>query len=299
VQSPQDPGRTLLLDLDRKSLEVLSEVAPWLQGKPLQATYPMSYKTTEGLKEEGYLTLPVGASATHKVPLVVLVHGGPGWRDEWIFDSEVQFLASRGYAVLQPNYRGSPGYVPAISFDDRFAFKKMHEDVAAATKAGIAFEMIDPTRVAIMGEGFGGFLAMCGAAFEPGLYSSALSLYGTFDWEAYVRQLGYYPETRADYERLRDFLGKPGHDHESFADYSPLKQSAAIKAAVFLAYSENPNALSTDQSKELAAALKKQGNAGETFKITSGYYDLRAVASRLELYRKIDGFLAAHLRAGQ
>ena len=296
VGSPQDAGRTLLLDLEKKSLEVLSEVAPWLQGKPLQPMYPMSYKTADGLKEEGYLTLPAGASATHKVPLVVLVHGGPWSRDEWALDTEVQFLASRGYAVLQPNYRGSPGYAPAISFNDRFAFKKMHEDVTAATRAGIALEMIDPSRVAIMGSGFGGFLAMCGAALEPGLYSTAVSIGGTFDWEQFVRELGYYPETRANYEQLRDFLGQPGHDGDSFADYSPLKRSAGIKAPVFLAYSENPNVLSTDQSKDLAAALRKQGTVCETFTLTSGHYDPRALASSHELYRKIDGFLAAHLR---
>jgi dipeptidyl aminopeptidase/acylaminoacyl peptidase len=298
VQGPQDPGRTLLLDLGRNSLEVLSETAPWLRGKALQPMYPMSYKTADGLKEEGYLTLPAGASATHKVPLVVLVHDGPWTRNEWAFDAEVQFLASRGYAVLQPNYRGSTGYQPALSFDARFEFKKMQEDVTAATKAATAMDMIDPARVGILGAGFGGFLAMGGAALEPDLYASAVSIGGTFDWEQFVREMSYYPETRANYEQLRDFLGKPGKDRDTFADYSPLKRSAAIKVPVFLAFSEDPNDSSTDQAKDLAAALKKQGTPCETFKLTSGYYDLRALASRYELYRKIDGFLAAHLHPG-
>lgn len=299
VESPQDPGRTLLLDLSRSSLEILSEVAPWLQGKPLQPMYPMSYKTADNLKEEGYLTLPAGASATHKVPLVVLVHDGPWLRNEWAFDPEVQFLASRGYAVLQPNYRGSPGYQPALSFDARFEFKKMQEDVIAATRAAAAMEMIDPARIGIMGSGFGGFLAMGGASLEPNLYTAAVSVGGTLDWEQFVRKMSFYPQTRANYEQLRDFLGKPGKDRDSFADYSPLKRSASIKAPVFLAFDENPNALSTEQAKDLASALRKQGTVCETFKLTSGYYDLRALASRYEMYRQIEGFLAAHLQAGR
>ncbi|MDB6166226.1 MAG: hypothetical protein JWQ83_1366 [Lacunisphaera sp.] len=295
VESPQDPGRIVLLDLTKPSLEVLSEVAPWLKGKPLLPTYPMGYITRDGLKEQGYLTLPAGASATHKVPLVVVVHDGPWRRDKWEFNPSVQFLASRGYAVLQPNYRGSPGYLPAISFTERYALRKMHEDVTAATQAAAALEMIDGHRLAIMGDGFGGFLALTGASLEPGLYSGAVSISGIFDWERVVKELSYQPADRGNYERLRDFLGQPGKDRETFAEYSPLKQAAAIKVPVFLAFDENPNVLRTQQAKELAATLKRQGAACETFPLKYSAYDLRGMANTLELYRRIEVFLGQHL----
>ena len=297
VWSPQDPGRVVLLDVAGRSLETLSEVAPWLKGKPLlQPTYPFGYTTHDGLKEQGYLTLPAGASPTHQVPLVVLVHDGPWRRDTWSYDSEVQFLASRGYAVLQPNYRGSPGYLPAISFNERYALKKMHEDVTAATQTAAAMEMIDRHRIAIMGGGAGGFLALEGVSLEPGLYAGAISINGTLDWEQIVKDLGRYPDTRAEYAQFRDFLGQPGKDREIFAEYSPLKQAAAIKAPVLLAYEENPDYRPTEQAKELVATLKREGVAYETFILKYGNYDLRGTANSLELYRRIEKFLAQQLQ---
>lgn len=295
VSSPQDPGRIVLLDLERNSLEVMSEVAPWMQGKALQPTFPMSYKTADGLREEGYLTLPAGASAAHKVPLVVLVHSGPARRDEWDFDAHVQWLASRGYAVLQPNYRGSSGYQPNVSFNERFAFARMPGDVVAATHAGAALEMIDASRVAVMGENFGGFLALAAASTEPGLYRCAISVGGTFDWDGFIRELSYYPTTRGDYEILRDFVGKPGKDRDAFDAMSPLKHADTILAAVFLAYSENPNLTSHAQSRELASLLGRRRGDCETFVLKSNWYDLRAQASWLELMHKLDTFLAARL----
>lgn len=297
VEGAQDPGRVVLLDLAQNSLETLSEAAPWLQGEALLPTFPMSYTTAEGLKEDAYVTLPAGASAAAKVPLVVLVHDGPWQRDVWRFDPEVQFLASRGYAVLQPNYRGSTGYSPAISHDDRFALKKMHEDVTAAARAGSALEMIDRHRLAIVGHGFGGFLAMTGASLEPDLYTAAVSINGTLDWERFVRELSYYPATRADYEIFRDFLGQPGKDRDTFAEYSPLKHAASVKAAVLLAFSENPNYSATEQSKELAGRLSRQGTPCETFALTTGYYDRRALDSWNKFYQRLDAFLASRLRA--
>jgi acetyl esterase/lipase len=296
VGSPQDPGRVLLLDLKQKNFEVLSEVAPWLQNRTLQATQPLSYTTGDGLRQEGYLTLPASASPAHKAPLVVLVHSGPWLRDTWSFNPTVQFLASRGYAVLQPNYRGSTGYLPAISRDERFAFRKMQEDIAAATRAVTGADMIDGSRVAIMGGGFGGYLAMSGAAFEPQLYSAAISILGVFEWSEIVREMGHYPAARADYEQLRDFLGKPGQDRDTFIDLSPLKHANTIQAPTLLVYDEDPNLWVSRQAKQLAAALKKNGGDATTFVLKSGNYDERGQASAYAMHREIEKFLVRTLQ---
>src|SRR5690606_23530181 len=100
-------------------------------------------------------------------PLVVLPHGGPWVRDTWGFNGEVQFLASRGYAVLQPNYRGSSGFDWMFPEEDRFEFRKMHDDVTDATKTVVASGYVDADRVAIMGGSFGAYLALSGVVHEP------------------------------------------------------------------------------------------------------------------------------------
>lgn len=296
VTSAQDPGRLLLFNLAKKSLLLLSVAAPWLQGRPLQPTYPISYKTRDGLKQEGYLTLPGGASATNKVPLVILAHGGPWVRDHWGYNPEVQFLVSRGYAVLQPNYRGSTGYSysPAINSPDRFDFKKMHEDVTAAARAGAGLEMIDGSRLAIMGGSFGGYLALAGAAFEPTLYRCAVTYAGVFDWESLVKN-ARYGNRPGEYEYLRDYLGQPGKDKAAFAEYSPLRHVEAIKIPVFIAHGQEDQVVDVNQSKKLAAALKKQGSPHEVFLIEDTAHGPGPLGSRHEYYRRVAGFLAQNL----
>ena len=296
VSSAQDPGRLLLFNLARKSLSLLSVAAPWLQGRPLQPTHPISYKVRDGQKQEGYLTLPPDADAQHKVPLVILAHGGPWVRDHWHYNPEVQFLVSRGYAVLQPNYRGSTGYSysPALNSADRFDFKKMHDDVTDAARAGAGLEMIDGSRLAIMGGSFGGYLALAGVAFEPGLYRCAVSYAGVFDWESLVKNArgGNRP---GEYEFLRDHLGQPGKDKAAFAEYSPLNQVAAIKAPVFIAHGREDQIVDVAQSKKLAAALKKQGSPHEVFLIDDTAHGPGPIEGRYEYYRRVAGFLAQNL----
>lgn len=296
VSGAQDPGRLMLFDLAQKKLSLLSVAASWLQGRPLQPTHPISYKTRDGLKQEGYLTLPPEASAQNKVPLIILIHGGPWVRDYWHYDAAVQFLASRGYAVLQPNYRGSTGYVPAISRKDRFGFRKMHDDVTDAARATARLEMIDGSRLAIMGGSFGGYLALAGVAFEPGLYRCAVSYAGVFDWESLVKDARWSGRP-GEYELLRDHLGRPGKDRESFAEYSPLRHVSAIKAPVLLAHGREDNIVSVTQSKKLAAALKKQGSPYEVFLIDDTAHGPGPLEGRYEYYRRVAGFLAQHLVA--
>lgn len=295
VTSAQDPGRLLLLNLAKNKLGLISTAAPWLQGRPLQPTQPISYKTRDGLKQEGYLTLPPEASAQNKVPLVILAHGGPWVRDHWHYDPTVQFLSSRGYAVLQPNYRGSAGYIPAISSEDRYHFKKMHDDVTDAARAGAHLEMIDGSRLAIMGGSFGGYLALAGVAFEPGLYRCAVSFAGVFDWERLVKD-ARDSNRPGEYEQLRDYLGQPGKDRASFAEYSPLRHAAAIKVPVFIAHGKEDNIVDVAQSKKMAAALKAQGSPREVFLIDDTAHGPGPIQSRYEYYRRVEIFLAENLR---
>jgi dipeptidyl aminopeptidase/acylaminoacyl peptidase len=289
--SPQQPGIDLLLKLDDRTLQPLARSAPWLESRPLHPMKPIDFRTRDGVKLEGYVTLPEGADQHHPAPLVVLVHGGPWVRDTLAFDPEVQFLASRGYAVLQPNYRGSTGYAPGISRDHRFDFRRMHDDVTDATKAILHSGLVDPHRVAIMGGSFGGYLALTGVAFEDNLYRCAISVCGVFDWEAFVNSKSY-GALPGQYEELRDNLGT---DRQRFEQISPLAHVEQIHVPVLLAHGSEDPVVDMAQSRKLDAALKKLGIPHETFFRSGeghGFYDY---TNRVEFYRRVEAFLAANL----
>lgn len=291
VTTPQDPGSFLLLDLEKKTLETVGQAAPWLANRRLQPMFPLSVTTRDGLKIEGYLTLPEGASAQNKVPLVVLPHDNPWARDTWKFDAEVQFLASKGYAVLQPNFRGSRGYAPEVSKTDRYDFKKMQEDVTDAARYVAKMEMIDGSRLAIMGTGFGGYLALAGVTAEPDLYRCAISFSGIYDWEEFVRD-ARWSNRSSGYERLRDFLGQPGKDSAAFVEYSPIHRVGAIKAPLLIGHSDR-----VDQSKVLISALKKHDIPYEEFLFDHSLHRQRYLEADYDYYRKVEVFLAQHLQS--
>ncbi|HEY0945716.1 MAG TPA: alpha/beta fold hydrolase [Opitutaceae bacterium] len=292
----REPGFFTLFDLTAKTSQLVTQVATWLNSQQLLPTQPLSFKARDGLKLEGYLTLPAGASKESPKPLVVLVHGGPTARDEWRFDPEVQFLASRGYAVLQPNYRGSSGYAPAISRQERLDFRRMHDDVTDATRAMIKTGVIDAKRVAIMGASFGGYLAMSGVAFEPELYRCAISNCGVFDWAALMkfRRKYYHPYA---YDRMVQQYGDPREDRDRFEAASPLMHADDIRAPVLISHGKEDHVVNIEQSKKLVAALKKHGVPHETFFRSLEGHGFYNYDNRVEFYRTVEKFLARHLAA--
>ena len=201
--------RYFVYDRGLKHFSGLPDPNPSLQSLELRPVQVVHYTTRDGLRLEGYLTLPAGV-AGKKPPLIVHPHGGPWVRDYWGFDPEVQFLANRGYAVFQPNYRGSTGYPKAISKDGEFAFRQMHDDVTDGVRQLISSGLVDPQRVAIFGSSFGGYLALCGAAFEPNLYRCAITFAGVFDWKRLIAQRERKTtHDRFNYEFLIERLGDP------------------------------------------------------------------------------------------
>jgi len=289
--SPQEPGIDLLLKLDDRTLQPLARTAPWLQSLPLRPTKSIGFRARDGVNLEGYLTLPEVADKHRPAPLVVLVHGGPWMRETLRFDPEVQFLASRGYGVLQPNYRGSTGYAPEISHDHRFDFRRMHNDVTDATKAIIHSGLVDPGRVAIMGGSFGGYLALAGVAFEDNLYRCAVSVSGVFDWDALInsKRYGALP---GEYEDLRDNLGR---DRQHFDEISPLAHVDQIHVPVLLAHGTEDHVVDIAQSRKLATALEKLGVPHETFFRAGEGHGFYNYTNRVEFYHRVEAFLAAHL----
>ncbi|MCF7689191.1 MAG: alpha/beta fold hydrolase [Cephaloticoccus sp.] len=289
------PVRYYLYNKDKEHLAALPETYPWLNEVPLQPMQVIHYQARDGLRLQGYLTMPPQNPKMGKPPLVVLAHGGPWVRDVWGFNPEVQFLASRGYAVFQPNFRGSAGFTQAISKAQEFDFKAMHDDVTDGVQLLIRSGLINPQRIAIMGASFGGYLALSGAAFEPDLYQCAVTIVGVFDWEMIIKQRRGNRYDRFNYDILMEKLGDPGKLREKYDAISPLRHTGNIHIPVYISAGEEDATVDADQSKKLAKALKDQGVTVEEFFPEVEGHGYFKIKNRLRLYQEIDAFLAKHL----
>ena len=167
-------GAYYFYDRTSNALKKLADVSPWLREEDMSPMTPITYRSRDGLTIHGYLTIPTGA-ASRDLPLVVIPHGGPSAREYWGFDAEAQFLANRGAAVLQVNFRGSTGYGKKFW---TAGFKQwgraMQDDVTDGVKWAVDQGIADPKRLAIYGGSYGGYAALAGATFTPDLYALSL-----------------------------------------------------------------------------------------------------------------------------
>ena len=240
-------------------------------------------------------TLPAGASKKNPVPLVVLPHGGPWARDNWGYNGEVQFLASRGYAVMQPNYRGSTGYDWMFPEEDRYAFRKMHDDVTDATKTLLAAGLVDPNRVAIMGGSFGAYLALSGVVHEPNLYRCAVTISGVFDWETVMAEEKYYQNWDNNYAYMKRKLGDPKAEKEKFTAISPLRFVSQMHVPIFVWHGKDDPTADIGESRRLISELEKYRIPHEVMLVGGEGHGSSYLKNRLELYERIETFLAKNL----
>ncbi len=289
------PTRYYVYFKDKDQLAALPERFPQLKNVLMRPMQVIHFQSRDGLRLPGYLTLPAKTSQGKKPPLVVLAHGGPWVRDSWGYNTEVQFLANRGYAVFQPNYRGSSGYTYDISTKDEFDFRAMHDDVTDGVKLLKRSNLIDPDRVAIMGASFGGYLAIAGAAFEPDLYRCAVTIVGVFDWKHVIGQRRANRFDRFNYDILKERLGSEEDQKAAFDRISPLRHTENIKIPVYISAGEEDGTASSLQSKKLAKKLKSQGNRVKTFFPDTEGHGYFKTKNRLRLYTEIEAFLKKHL----
>jgi pimeloyl-ACP methyl ester carboxylesterase len=258
--SDRDPGGYYLWDPDKNSMRLLHKAAPWIKPEKMRPMRVISYLSRDGVPIEAYLTLPVPTASGEPPPLVVMPHGGPFERTVFGYSADVQLLATRGYAVLQPNYRGSVGYEGRFAPEDRWNFRKMSDDVTDGVKYVEKLGLIDPERVAILGEGFGGYLALCGVTSEPALYRCVVSANGIFDWRQLIEESRL--DARGDSSEcdiLCRHLGKPASDPKKFDEMSPLGKIGRVRSPVLVYHDwaeANPDYHVRDQSDTLMAALR-------------------------------------------
>lgn len=294
--SGRDTPRYVIYTRKDKSMMALPEGRPWLDPAAASLMQPIKFKARDGLELEGYLSLPGPRKDGKKPPLVVNPHGGPWLRDTWSFNTEVQFLTSRGYAVFQPNYRGSAGYNRAISKAEAFDFRKMHDDVTDGVKQLIKQGIVDGDRVAIFGGSFGGYLAVAGAALEPGLYRCAITFAGVFDWEQMLKQ--HWTNAKYDqfnYDYLKRKLGDPKQQTERFDAMSPINHVAAIKCPVYVIHGKLDGTVNYKQSTRLLSELAANKVPHEKLFFDTEYHGFADREHYGEFLRAVEAFLAKHL----
>jgi dipeptidyl aminopeptidase/acylaminoacyl peptidase len=270
-------------------MQPIGELYDAVAGATLAPMTPVRVPLAGGLSMHGYLTLPPGR-AGRNLPAVMLPHGGPYSRDGWGYDPLVQLLASRGYAVLQVNYRGSTGYGTdwlAAGFQGWGTV--MHDDITTAARWLAAEGIADPRRMCIVGWSYGGYAALIGAVKEPDLYRCAVSIAGVSDLAAIANE-----DSRFYGGRAATVNSTGAQDLEAL---SPRRHVARIKAPILLVHGHADIQVVADHSKKMADALQRAGKPHDLLLIQNGDHSLRTPAMRLVLYEKLAAFLSMHLDA--
>jgi len=295
--SDTHPSGYYWADLKAKTFGPIRNSKPWIDPARMRPMGMIKYKTRDGHRLDAYVTMPVGASKQNPAPLVVLPHSWyEGDRSTWGFNAEVQFFASRGYAVLQPNHRASAGYTGMFPTADEWDFQKMYEDVADATKTLIASGLVDRNRVAIVGTSFGGFLALSGAAYEPGLYRCAIAVSpAALDWAKYIQENKYNQFSDPTYGRLVFKLGDPKADPSKFDAISPLRHAEQIQSAVLICTGEYDPTFVTSEARELVSIVRRNHATSDTISFLNEAGGVRHLRNKVELYSRIESFLAQNL----
>lgn len=285
-----------LFDKARKELSPLGADYPELKGVALGTTRTFQYKARDGLDIQAYLTLPPGAAAANaKAPVIVLPHGGPQSRDTLDFDFIVQFLATRGYAVLQPQFRGSTGFGEAFREAGRGEWGgKMQTDLLDAVAAAAAKGDIDPARACIVGASFGGYAAMAGAAFHSDDYRCAAAIAGVADLGLLLGEsVNLYGKDSAAQEQLRAMLGQSSS--QKLAQTSPAQHAANIKIPLLLIHGDQDTVVPPEQSEMMVKAMKAAGRPVEYVVLAGENHYLTKSATRTQMLKSLDAFLAKNL----
>jgi dipeptidyl aminopeptidase/acylaminoacyl peptidase len=241
----------------------------------------------------GYLTLPKGFKAKN-LPVVINPHGGPWSRDTWGFIPEVQFLANRGYAVLQMNFRTSTGY--GRKFWEA-GFKQnglaIQDDITDGVKWLIDQKIADPERVGIMGGSYGGYCTLAGLAFTPDLYACGVDYVGISSWFTILEGIPPYWEPMK--EMFYEMVGHPEKDKELLERTSPLFHADKIKVPLFVAQGANDPRVNKIESDQIVEAVKKRGIEIEYMVKDNEGHGFRNEENRFDFYRAVEKFLARHL----
>ncbi len=293
VNSDRDPGVFYLWDRATSTAHFLFGALPTLDATRMGERRAIALKARDGLELRGYLTLPAGLDA-HHLPLVLVPHGGPhGIEDRWFFDDDAQFLASRGYAVLQVNYRGSAGRGMAFrkaGFGEWGG--KIQDDLIDAVRWSIGEGVVDPSRVCVYGASFGAFAAMHVVAREPAMFKCAVGFAGLYDVPMWFKR---YADDRQGHAALTQFVGDERKAQERI---SPTRFADRINVPVLLIHGERDYTTPLAQGETMLDALREAKKQVEWVAVPGEGHGFYARKNQEDLFRRLEAFLAKHLKPG-
>jgi dipeptidyl aminopeptidase/acylaminoacyl peptidase len=296
AENASHPPIYYLVDYNAKTADIINEQYPELNGVKLGAVQEFEYLARDKYPLMAYLTLPPDSSGKN-LPAVILPHGGPEAHDDSGFDWLAQFLASRGYAVLQPQFRGSDGFGSAHADAGRHQWGlRMQDDVTDGVRALTEKGIADPKRICIVGGSYGGYVALAGAAFTPELYACAASIAGVSDLPAMI---GYTVKMEGEESNLlaywRDHIGSP-LDPQVIAK-SPARSAATIRAPILLLHGTEDTVVPLAQSKMMARALDAANRQYSLVELPGDDHYLSTSATRVLMLGELEKFLAPFLAA--
>ena len=279
-----DLGVYYLFDRKARQLQTFLVVRNELEGVKLATVKPVNYPAADGTQIPGYLTLPPGQESAKGLPAIVLPHGGPSARDVWGFDWLSQFYASRGFAALQPNFRGSFGYGDAWFQQNGFkSWRIAIGDVLDAGRWLVSQGIADPAKLAVVGWSYGGYAALQAAVTDPSVFKAVVAIAPVTDLQAMKDERRNW----SDYYLVSDFIGDGAHVREG----SPAENADKIKAPVLMFHGVLDGNVPIEQSRRMAASLDRAGVRHERVTWDELDHQLENSAARTEMLRKSDAFL--------
>lgn len=294
--SDVDPGTSYLFDRRTKTLTKEYTSREDLPRTVLVPMQPIHYKSSDGLEIPAYLTLPKGVAAKN-LPLIVFPHGGPWARDGWGFNSRIQFLANRGYAVLQPNFRGSTGYGKQfLNAGNKQWGDLMQDDITWGVKHLVAQGIADPKRVGIMGGSYGGYATLAGVAFTPDLYQAAVSVVGPSNLLTLLETIPPYWE--AGRIVFHERMGNPNtpEGKKQLERQSPLNSVARIKTPLLVVQGANDPRVKKAESEQIVVALRDRGFPVEYICAPDEGHGFQRPVNNMAMYAAAEKFFALHLK---
>ncbi|MEO7211158.1 prolyl oligopeptidase family serine peptidase [Mucilaginibacter sp.] len=293
----KNPGSYYLYEKNEDKLTKLADIYSGIHPEEFCTMRPISFKASDGLTLNGYLTVPNGKEARN-LPVVIMPHDNIWSRDSWGYDAEVQFLANRGYAVFQVNYRGSAGYGKAFR---KAGFKqvggKIQDDITDGVHWLIDQKIANPKKIGIFGGGFGGFSALYGVSFHPDLYNCAVVKYGLINFFTYLKDAPafYKPFLKMTYE----MIGDPEKDAEQLRAISPVFHTDKIKSPLLIFQGAKDPRANISELNQFVRELKKR-NVPVIYRLKENERAFfRSEHNRMEMYAEIEKFLDTNMQGKQ
>ncbi|WP_020656397.1 alpha/beta hydrolase family protein [Massilia niastensis] len=289
-----DPGSWYLFDIAKKRLVILGRKQAELDREKLRPMEVIAYPTPDGLTIPAYLTRPERPAGP--APLVVLIHGGPIARDAWYFDADVQIIASQGYLVLQPQFRGSAGF--GRKFEEagyRQWGRAMQDDITAGVEHLVKQGIADPDRVCIVGASYGGYAALWGLVKTPHLYKCGVSFAGVTDVAHMYTDWSDRSFNKVSRQMMMHRIGDKNLGAEFFDPVSPLKHAAKIQSPVLLMHGEEDERVPISHGKKMREALEQYGKTVTWLAFEEEGHGLVYVKNQYKYYVTLLDFLSKHI----